>query len=155
MSSVNFYKIICAETKRVYVGSTVLTIQKRLNQHERNYRKFLNGRYNFVSSYIVLEKKNYTVELIDTIECNDRKHRDLVEGLHIINERAVNRIIPGGERKVYREGVPRLYDVHVQGERTECPCGGRYIRQHRNKHFNTKKHKKYLEEQERNEKRGE
>jgi len=99
--NVNFYKIVCNNTGAVYVGSTCKTIEERLQQHISNYRKYLNGHYNFVNSYIVLEKKNYTVQLIDTVLCTDKKHRDTLERLHILNEECVNRNQPGRDAKQY------------------------------------------------------
>ena len=141
MASVNFYKIVCNETKRIYVGSTVLSIEARLNQHERNYRKHQNERYHFTTSYIVLERKNYVVQLIDTVVCVDKKQRDTIETLHILNEEnVVNRILPGRARNINNVVLER------ENISIGCPCGGVYKRTTKSKHYKTKRHIKYEEE---------
>jgi predicted GIY-YIG superfamily endonuclease len=73
MPAVNFYKIVCSETKRVYVGSTCRPIERRLKEHEQDYKRYLLKRYHFTSSFIVLEKNNYNIVLIDSVLCNDKK----------------------------------------------------------------------------------
>lgn len=141
MASVNFYRIVCNETKRIYVGSTVLTIHARLNQHERNYRKYQNERYSFTTSYIILERNNYMIELIENVQCIDKKHRDTIETLHILNEGGVNRILPGRARNIN----PVVAEVR-EDNRVLCVCGGVYKRTTKAKHFKTKRHIKYEEQ---------
>jgi hypothetical protein len=102
MSAINFYKIVCNNTGAIYVGSTCKTIQQRLQRHEYDYRNFLNERYHFVSSFIILENKNYSIELIDTVLCTDKKHRDTLERLYILNNDCVNMMQPGRNNKQWR-----------------------------------------------------
>ena len=158
MASVNFYKIVCNETKRIYVGSTILPINARLNQHERNFRKYQNERYSFTTSYIIFERKNYTIELIDTVVCVDKKHRDTLETLHILNEGGVNRILPGRARNninpVFDEKQKeKEKDEEKQNDnnRMLCVCGGVYKKTTKLKHFKTKRHIKYENEKQNDE----
>ena len=41
----NFYKISCNENEFIYIGSTKLTLNERLRNHKRDYKKYLNGKY--------------------------------------------------------------------------------------------------------------
>jgi hypothetical protein len=95
MTSVNFYKIVCGETNRVYVGSTVQQLEKRLKGHESDYRRYLNKRYHFMTSFIILEKNNYTIHLIENAICNYRGERNNKETFYINQLNGVNKIKPG------------------------------------------------------------
>jgi len=95
MTSVNFYKIVCGETNAVYVGSTVQQLEKRLKGHESDYRRYLNKRYHFMTSFIILEKKNYTIHLIENVICNYRGERNNKETFYINQLNGVNKIRPG------------------------------------------------------------
>ena len=37
----NFYKIFCDENELIYIGSTKMTIDKRLKKHKRDYKQYL------------------------------------------------------------------------------------------------------------------
>lgn len=102
MSLVNFYKIVCNDSGLIYVGSTIQPIEKRLQAHEYNYRLYLENRYNFTTSFTIIEKNNYTIQLIECVECVDRKQRNSIELLHILNENSVNKYQPGRDRKKYK-----------------------------------------------------
>lgn len=103
MSLVNFYKIVCNDSGLIYVGSTIQPIEKRLQAHECNYRLYLENRYHFTTSFTIIEKNNYTIQLIECVECVDRKQRDSIELLHILNENSVNRNHPGRDKKQYHQ----------------------------------------------------
>ena len=53
------YKIVDNSSDMIYVGSTFKNLQPRLNQHERDYKKFKAGKYSFVTSFKILENKNW------------------------------------------------------------------------------------------------
>ena len=144
MPAVNFYKIVCGETKRVYVGSTCRPIERRLKQHEQDYKRYLDSKYHFISSFIVLEKKNYSIVLLDSVLCHDKKQRDTLETLHIINVRGINRVLPGDNKQHNTEKI----NEKIPNEKFICVCGGVYIRQHKARHMKTQKHIKYEIERE-------
>jgi hypothetical protein len=43
------YKIICNSTGKCYIGSTIIPIKDRLNIHKYQYKKYLEGGYNFLT----------------------------------------------------------------------------------------------------------
>jgi hypothetical protein len=144
MPAVNFYKIVCYETNRVYVGSTCRPIERRLKQHEQDYKRYLSKHYHFISSFVVLEKNNYNIVLLDSVLCEDKKHRDTLETLHILNERGVNRVLPIDNRKHNTEKI----NEKIPNEKYDCMCGSVYIRQHKARHMKSKKHLRYEKERE-------
>jgi selenocysteine-specific translation elongation factor len=103
MSLVNFYKIVCNNSGLIYVGSTILPIERRLKQHEYNYRYYLENKNCFVTSFLIIEKNNYSVYLINSVQCIDKKQRNIIEALYILNESSVNKIQPGRDKKQYRQ----------------------------------------------------
>ena len=71
------YKIICSETGRVYVGSTVATLQKRLYNHIHNptcnCKDFINPKIFLVEEYPcdrkteLLWRERYWIEKTDCV----------------------------------------------------------------------------------------
>jgi hypothetical protein len=172
MSPVNFYKIVCFISGACYVGSTCRPIARRLHQHEYNYRKYLENKNCFVTSFIILEKNNYQIRLIDSVECVDKKQRNTIELFHILNENSVNKFHPGRDGKQYKQdNKEKINEQNKQyhqdnkekrneysqqyrqdnkeqlnekkKELTICPCGGQYTRTHQARHMKSKKHTNY------------
>jgi hypothetical protein len=96
MTSINFYKITSANTDKVYIGSTEKDINERLKQHEQDYKRYQDGKYHNVTSFEILECKDYKIELLENKVCQSKEERDTVECKYIINTpNTVNRNLPG------------------------------------------------------------
>ena len=137
MQTVNFYKIVSENTDKVYVGSTKKTIEERLRNHETNYNLFKDGKYHYVSSYDILEQKDFKIQLIETKDCETRKDRNTIECQHIINTpNTTNKYLPGRTRVQYRQDHKedikardrQYYRDNEQNinARHNCNCGGKY-----------------------------
>jgi len=67
------YRIKCNVTGLEYIGSTCEpTLAKRLTKHVGQYRSYLKGTYNYVSSFKLLENNDYDIILIEKYPCNDK-----------------------------------------------------------------------------------
>ena len=66
------YQIRCKITNKIYIGSTCKTLAQRLSWHKGKYKWFLNGRGRFKSSFEVLEKNDYKMELIEDYPCSSK-----------------------------------------------------------------------------------
>jgi len=153
MSIVNFYKIVCNDSGAIYIGSTCSSIEKRLRSHEYNYKQYLKNKYHFITAFSILEKNNYNIYLIDSIECVDKKQRDIIETLYILNENGINRNHPGRDIKQrYNDNKEKLNEYsrkyyqenkEKQQQKFNCLCGGKYTLEHKSSHMKTKKHKAY------------
>ena len=96
MTSINFYKITSTNTDKVYVGSTKKDINERLNQHEAHHRLFKDGKTNYITSFEILEYKDYKIELLENKICESKEERGTVECNYIINTpNTVNKMLPG------------------------------------------------------------
>jgi hypothetical protein len=102
MTSINFYKITSTNTDKVYVGSTEKDINERLQNHEAQYRNFKDGKFHYITSFEILECKDYKIELLENKVCQSKEERDTVECKYIINTpNTVNRNLPGRTREQY------------------------------------------------------
>jgi len=87
------YKIVCHETEEVYYGSTVQTLSKRLSQH-REYNKSCSSRQ-------IIDRGNYSIELVKDFPCNSKKELLREEGIFIRNNECINRCIAGRTKQEY------------------------------------------------------
>ena len=143
MSTVHFYKIICFLSGMAYVGSTCLSLPIRLQKHENQYREYLKKKIPFHSSFMILKRDNYQIQLIESAICPDKKMRNTIEALYVLNEEAINEHPPVQDMKEYN----RQYYIDNKEEIGEkkkvlilCSCGRQYTRSHKSRHMKTKKH---------------
>ena len=137
---INFYKITSINTPMVYVGSTGHPIHERLIRHELDYVNYKNGYGNRTTSFIIIDFKNYKIELIETALCLSKDDRNDIEQKHILNTpNYVNIKLPGRTQKQYYQDTKEK-----RNEKHTCyQCHGTYTSQNKLKHFKTKKHQTY------------
>ena len=110
MVLINFYKIVSSNTPKVYIGSTVKTIVTRLQEHEADYKRFREGIFVYITSYDILEFKDYSIQLIESKLCETKADRDTIERYHILNNpTAVNKYQPGRLNLLGNEEYHRQY----------------------------------------------
>jgi len=102
MTSINFYKITSTNTDKVYVGSTKKDINERLNQHEQDYKRYQDGKFHYITSFEILEYKDYKIELLENKICESKEERSTLECKYIINtHNTVNKHLPGRTKEQY------------------------------------------------------
>ena len=165
------YKIECNITGLVYIGSTCKKkLSGRMTGHRSSYKKYLNHKGKYYSVFKVMENKDYDIILIEDFPCNskdqlfarERYYTNTIEcvnlckgqGLllelgiqeynkqHSVKYRSENAVQIKEKKRVYYEN-----NKDKLNEKFTCSCGGKYICHNRLRHFKTKKHLKYLEEQ--------
>ena len=137
------YKIICDETDRCYIGSTVQSLTKRFQDHKYKHTSWKNGKSkSFIRSSEMFEehgRQNCSIELIENYPCDNKKELERREGYYIKNNNCYNKAIAGRTHKEYNEDNKlRL------SEQFDCACGGKYSRSSKTNHLNTLKHEDYL-----------
>ena len=85
------YKIVDNTNNNIYIGSTVIELEKRLHKHITDYNWYLNGKMNFISSFDILKNSNYCIELIELYPCNTRVELLQKENEYITNNKCINR----------------------------------------------------------------
>jgi len=75
-----------------YYGSTEQTLNKRLNQHKSKYKKYLEGKTNYLTSFDIIDKNDYNIELVEEVE--DLAILTQRERYYIENFDCVNKCLP-------------------------------------------------------------
>jgi hypothetical protein len=84
------YKLWSVEGDDIYIGSTINTLTRRLNQHKCQHKK---GHY--ISACLIFEKyKAVKIELMENFSCNNKNELTAREGYYIRNNTCVNKQIP-------------------------------------------------------------
>jgi hypothetical protein len=87
------YKIV--GDGNVYIGSTCeKLLSKRLGGHVAYFKRFLNGKTNYYSSYECLKNNNYYIELLETCPCNSKDELHVRERFWIEQLDCVNKCVP-------------------------------------------------------------
>ena len=162
------YKIINEEMPNVvYYGSTIRTLNKRLNQHKNDCKKRNK------SSKPLFEFGEPKIILIQNKPCNNRQELLKREAFYIKNFECINKNIPGRtikewenenkdklrdkskkyreenkdkikeRKKKYREENKEKIN-EKRRENCECECGGKFSNSNRARHLKTKKHLDFI-----------
>ena len=73
LDQAKIYKIIDNTNGKIYIGSTCKTLKHRLSGHERDYKRFLKGIYNNVSSFDIIKNDDYKIELIENCDIKTKQ----------------------------------------------------------------------------------
>jgi len=81
------YKIVCNTTGKVYIGSTTVLLCKRLACHVNDYK-----RGKCITSKEILDGGNYSIVLIENVECDTKeqllkRERHYIESITCVNKR--------------------------------------------------------------------
>lgn len=164
------YKIISPNTEKIYIGSTIVNLNKRLIKHRYEIKK--RG----ITSKIIFDAGDEKIELIKNFPCNSKEELRREEGLIMKQYKniCVNILIAGRTRKEYytdnfekikiiqkkyylknkdkTDEYQRQYKIDnkerlssMKKEKFNCECGGRYTRYTKKEHERSGKHKYFIE----------
>ena len=91
------YKITSLQSDKIYIGSTIQTLFKRLQSHKVDYEQYLKGNKKYCStSSELLKLDNYKIELIENIKCENKKELHDKEKEYILKFKDIclNKFIP-------------------------------------------------------------
>jgi len=159
------YKLVCNVTGLVYYGSTTKSLKQRLTEHKSDYKRYLQGKTNYLTSFKIIENGDYNIYLVENYGCLNKKQLESIERVYIENYKCINKNIVGRTKKEYdkeyrtnnkdkikeyRQNNKDYYkeyranNKHKLKEKFECECGGRYTYQNISHHMKSIKHQKYL-----------
>jgi len=150
------YKIVCNVTGKVYIGSTCLpTLAKRLAQHRKDYKKYLEQKQNYMTSYEIIQNGNYSIFLLEECKCETKDQLVVRERFYVESIECINKNIPGRTRQEYREATKEHISEYNKKYREAnrerlmkqiiCECGETYTYCYKSTHFKTQKHLNYLD----------
>tara|TARA_R110001606_G_scaffold3605_1_gene16115 strand:- start:139 stop:780 length:642 start_codon:yes stop_codon:yes gene_type:complete len=97
------YKIVDNTNDDIYIGSSTESLIIRLTKHKSDYKRYLEGKRNYVSSCDIIKNNDYKIELLELYPCNNRNELEARERLFIENNICVNKRIPSRNQKEYYE----------------------------------------------------
>jgi len=99
------YKISCKKTGKAYIGSTTkMTLSERLQGHVKDYALHSHGwQVAYLTSFQVLEKNEYEIELLENYPCHSREELHSREKFYIRSNECVNKVVPQRTRLEYRQ----------------------------------------------------
>jgi hypothetical protein len=89
------YKISSPDIDKIYIGITTKRLLcMRLSQHVFDYKRYLDNKHGYVSSYEIIKTKNYKIELLEEFTFNNRKEKHQKEKHYIdLNKNIVCNIL--------------------------------------------------------------
>jgi hypothetical protein len=158
------YKIISPHTDKIYIGSTTeIYLSQRLTKAKNMYKRFLENKHHYVSSYELFKLGDVEIILIETYPCNskDELHKKEREYIELNKEITVNKNIPSRKSKEYYQDnkdfmldkANKYYENNKDKIREKqnswsllkykCVCGGDFTNGNKSHHINTDKHQTY------------
>ena len=139
------YIIKSSQTDKVYIGSTVETLNKRFREHKCSKT---------CTSREILKYDDAEIILLECYDCETYEELRKKEGEYIKQYNCVNKLIAGRTKTEYyednKEKIKEYRKEYRQenkeklNEKITCECGGKYTHKHKSTHFKTKKHIEFL-----------
>ena len=96
------YKLTDNTNGNVYIGSTQQTLSTRISIHKAQYRQYLLNKTNHLTAFEIIKNNNFTAEILEELEFNDRKQLNQLEGHYQkITQNCINHNIAGRTSKQY------------------------------------------------------
>ena len=165
-SQAKIYKVVCSETNKIYIGSTIQPLYKRLYQHKHK------GTSNHSKTKEFIKPKIF---LIEDFPCERKEQLEARERFYIEKNNCVNKNIPLRTRQEWREcnkdilskknieykkknkqkiqEYNKKYNIEnkelinqKRNEKISCECGKKITKRNKARHYKSNKHIKFLED---------
>jgi len=149
------YEIVCKITGDRYVGSTTKKyLCQRLAIHRCKYKRYKDGKEHFVSVYTILERGDYSINLLERYPCQNKKELYERERFYIEAKPCINQLKPIRTREDNKASSKKYYDKHHQKcldyakqyreQKYHCECGSIVGINHKQRHLKTSKHQNFF-----------
>jgi len=90
------YAIRAPGTDDVYIGSTTKSLAARMANHRAHYKAWIDGRGNWVNSFLILGYEGAYIELVKLVNCCSKEELNREEGAVVRESPAcINKQMPG------------------------------------------------------------
>jgi hypothetical protein len=98
------YKISSPQTDKFYIGSTTQKLNIRLQSHISKYKRYLEKKNTYTTSFEVVKFNDAIIELIKDVKCENKKELERIEGQYILeyHDRILNKLVAGRTVKEWR-----------------------------------------------------
>lgn len=136
------YQITSPHTNKIYVGSTINDLDDRLCKHTSHLKLHNNGKFNYITSFEILNYGDCQISLLENYVATCRKDLRLREGHYIKTlPNTVNKLVAG---RTHQESVT-AYTKKRDVVNNICSCGGHYKYSNKSMHMKSKKHLKHIQ----------
>ena len=97
------YRIDCNETGDCYIGSTTQGLANRIADHRSKYKEWKKGNRSNCCSFPIIERNNFTYELIEYFPCKNKMELHRKEGEFQRSMECVNKLIAGRTMKEWKD----------------------------------------------------
>lgn len=110
------YRLTCDDLEKVYYGSTIQTLEKRLEKHYNDYSAYKqNKNYaGYCSSFKLIEIGGLEIELVMDYPCNSKRELEEIEQIYIENDVCINR------QRAFTTKSQRLADCRIHDKKRSC-----------------------------------
>ena len=109
------YKIEClnGEQDDIYIGSTTKEyLSQRMTTHRKTYKRWLNDKGTFITSYKIFDKyglDNCVITLIESVNVNTLDELKAREAHYIKTMKCVNKVIPlRTDKEYYEDNIEKI-----------------------------------------------
>ena len=113
------YRIIDNTNGNIYYGSTIKKINIRLTEHKAGYKRYLEGKGNYSTSFGIMKNNNYNIELVEEIDFETKYDLYNRERYYIENNICVNKHIPNRTMKEYSKEYNKEYGKKIREKTKE------------------------------------
>ena len=146
------YKLNDNTNNQVYIGSTIQTLQQRLQGHKSGAKTSKEG-YGCASKSII-DNGDYNIELLEEFSCENKRELLIKEQEYInlfincINK--VNSHTDPKKRYLLNRDKILINKREYDKKYIKCECGGGYCMSHRARHLTSNKCKEYFKNKNQN-----
>jgi hypothetical protein len=164
------YVLRSYKSEDIYIGSTCSsTLSLRMAQHRSNYKRWLQGKSNYTTSFEIIKYEDAYIELLLDCPCDRKEQLLMIEGKYIREVECVNHNIAGRKisewkqenleytknynKQYYQKNIDyhRNYYIKNCKKMINCECGSSVAQQNLCKHLKTKKHLRLMKQLNQNE----
>lgn len=149
-SKTTIYKLCCNDTeiKDIYIGSTCNFTQRRWC-HKSTCNNENGNAYNVKVYQFIREHggfENWSMVMIHEQSVNNKLEKERLERTFIEDLKpSLNSQLPSRTQKEYRsDNKEQIREQSSQ--KYDCECGGNYTHTHKQRHFRSAKHQKFISE---------
>lgn len=109
------YTLHSHQTTDIYVGSTIQILCKRMTNHRTDYKRYINKKRHYMTSYEILQYDDAYIELLFEGEFQSDDALRKKEGEYIREMNCVNKRIEGrANKEYYEDNKPKILEYHAQ-----------------------------------------
>jgi len=97
------YKIYDNTNENAYYGSTKQQVSRRIGDHRKDYKRYLNGEYGYCKSFDIIKNCDYSYNVVEEVEYEEKWELLNRERWYIENNDCINKMLPFKTKEELKE----------------------------------------------------